>query len=317
YFQPSPGYSGTIADAVTFHAWDQTSGSNGTVTSIAGTGGSTAFSIATDTAGITINAPVTVPIVDLNNGTSGFDNVVHHDTDSRSTILIAEHATITDADSTNLQSMTITLTNPLDNSSGSGGVNIKETLFLTDAAAAIAAHDGLIVNVSAPNPIVLTITGPASVADYQAILAGVLYQNDKTGHQDTTDRTITVVVNDGTQDSAIHTTTVTNSNIITGTAGPDTLNSTSGNDYLTGGTGADNFSFGTVIGHDTIADFTPGTDSITFNHATFANVAAVLAATHDDGHGNTTITVNTGNSITLHDVTLAQLTTHQSDFHFV
>ena len=29
-FQPNPDYNGTLANAITFRAWDQTSGSNGT-----------------------------------------------------------------------------------------------------------------------------------------------------------------------------------------------------------------------------------------------------------------------------------------------
>ena len=63
------------------------------------------------------------------------------------------------------------------------------------------------------------------------------------------------------------------------------------------------------------ADFTHGTDSVTFASGMFSNNAAnVLAATHDDGHGNTVITVDANNSITLHHVVQAQLSA--SDFHF-
>jgi Ca2+-binding RTX toxin-like protein len=212
------------------------------------------------------------------------------------------------------------LTNPEDNSSGSGGINVKETLTLTQAAAALAAQDGLTVNWSTPtnlaDPITLTITGSASRADYQTILAGVQYVDTKTGHQDTTDRIITVVVNDGTQNSSVQTTTITNSNVINGTNAADTLVSTSANDYMTGAGGADNFKFGSTVGNDTIADFTPGTDSITFNSTLFHNSAAeALAATHDDGHGNTVITIDSHNSITLLHMTQAQL--NQSDFHFI
>jgi hypothetical protein len=43
--------------------------------------------------------------------------------------------------------------------------------------------------------------------------------------------------------------------------------------------------------------------------------ADVLAATHDDGSGNTVITIDAHNSITLHNVQKAQLSA--SDFHFV
>ena len=64
YVKPTFGYNGAIVTALTFRAWDQTSGTNGSLASTASTGGTTAFSIATDTAGITItntnNAPVAV-----------------------------------------------------------------------------------------------------------------------------------------------------------------------------------------------------------------------------------------------------------------
>ena len=99
------------------------------------------------------------------------------------------------------------------------------------------------------DPITLTITGSASQADYEAILAGVQYVDTKTGHQDATDRTITVVVNDGTQDSSVQTATITTSNVINGTAAADTLTSTSANDYMTGAGGADNFSFSSTVGN--------------------------------------------------------------------
>ena len=64
YFQPNAGYSGTDANAITFEAWDQTSGSNGATGVIASiNGGSTAFSTATDTASITIISNDTTPPV--------------------------------------------------------------------------------------------------------------------------------------------------------------------------------------------------------------------------------------------------------------
>jgi VCBS repeat-containing protein len=268
------------------------------------------------------SAEPAAPVVDLNDDTSGLNNVIHVSADSTSPVLIAPDPEITDTDSTNLQSMTVTLTNPQDNSSspGSNGVNVKETLTLTDQAATLAAGDGLTVTVSTPqnmsDPITLTITGSASVADYQAILEGVRYTDTKSGHHDGTDRVITVVVNDGTQNSSVQTTTITNSHVINGTDAANTLISTSANDYMTGAGGADNFKFSPHLGNDTVADFTPGTDAITFASGMFGNHPAdVLAATHDDGSGNTVITIDAHNSITLHNVQKAQLSA--SDFHFV
>ena len=52
YFQPNANYNGTLANAITFRAWDQTSGSNGTLADTSTNGGTTAFSTATDTASL-------------------------------------------------------------------------------------------------------------------------------------------------------------------------------------------------------------------------------------------------------------------------
>nr|WP_161501651.1 DUF4347 domain-containing protein [Rhodopirellula sp. SM50] len=59
YFQPDPDYNGQIASAVTFRAWDQTSGVNGTLADASVNGTTTAFSIASDTASLLVNdAPI-------------------------------------------------------------------------------------------------------------------------------------------------------------------------------------------------------------------------------------------------------------------
>jgi serralysin len=61
----------------------------------------------------------------------------------------------------------------------------------------------------------------------------------------------------------------------------------------------------------------PATDTLQFSKTLFANVTALLAATHDDGAGNAVITDAAHDIITLQHVTTAQLIAHQSDFHFV
>ncbi|MBT2334163.1 VCBS domain-containing protein [Variovorax paradoxus] len=58
YFQASSTFSGTVSDAITFRAWDQTSGAAGTTVSTVTNGGSSAFSSATDTASITVTVAV-------------------------------------------------------------------------------------------------------------------------------------------------------------------------------------------------------------------------------------------------------------------
>jgi Ca2+-binding RTX toxin-like protein len=54
-FQPQPGFSGTVSNALQFRAWDQTTGVNGTIAAITASGGSTGFSAESETAEITVN----------------------------------------------------------------------------------------------------------------------------------------------------------------------------------------------------------------------------------------------------------------------
>ena len=51
YFQPDADYTGPLAAAITFRAWDQTSGSNGSLANTTTNGGTTAFSASTASKG--------------------------------------------------------------------------------------------------------------------------------------------------------------------------------------------------------------------------------------------------------------------------
>ncbi|SHL52954.1 Tryptophan-rich Synechocystis species C-terminal domain-containing protein [Bradyrhizobium lablabi] len=79
--------------------------------------------------------------------------------------------------------------------------------------------------------------------------------------------------------------------------------------------GQDSFVFAPNFGHVTIANFDPATDTIQISQSIFANMTALLAAIHDDGHGNAVITDAAHDAIMIQHVTAAQLLAHQSDFH--
>jgi hypothetical protein len=96
-----------------------------------------------------------------------------------------------------------------------------------------------------------------------------------------------------------------------------TITASSVNQTLTGMGSNDSFVFTPGFGHDTITNFQPTTDVIQIDHSVFANVQALLAATQDDGHGNVVITADLHDSITLHNVTVAQLHAHQGDLHII
>jgi hypothetical protein len=72
------------------------------------------------------------------------------------------------------------------------------------------------------------------------------------------------------------------------------------------------------VGRETVNSFDASSDSLDFNHSQFrmfANDQAILNAAHDDGRGNTVITIDSNDSITLTGVHKNQLTVH--DFHLV
>lgn len=101
---------------------------------------------------------------------------------------------------------------------------------------------------------------------------------------------------------------------IQGRGGNDILDGGAGFDRLNGGSGADTFVFANDWGSDVIQDFsvTSG-DVMLIDTSVFANFAAVMANTADNGLGHAVIT-NGSVSITLTGVSKAQLTA--GDFSF-
>ena len=68
YFQSNQDYSGTVQDAITFRAWDQTQGSAGTLLDASTNGGTTAFSSDSETADITVTAVNDAPVITSDGG---------------------------------------------------------------------------------------------------------------------------------------------------------------------------------------------------------------------------------------------------------
>jgi len=66
YLSPAANLNGTTSNAVTFRAWDRTSGQNGGFADTSTNGGTTAFSTAVDTASLTITAVNDAPTITLN-----------------------------------------------------------------------------------------------------------------------------------------------------------------------------------------------------------------------------------------------------------
>src|SRR5262245_5569305 len=68
YFQPNANYNGSLPSAITFRAWDRTSGTNGGLGDTSASGGTTAYSSTTDVAALTVNAVNDEQVVATNAG---------------------------------------------------------------------------------------------------------------------------------------------------------------------------------------------------------------------------------------------------------
>ncbi|NJR38142.1 MAG: hypothetical protein HC781_03930 [Leptolyngbyaceae cyanobacterium CSU_1_4] len=101
---------------------------------------------------------------------------------------------VTDVDDFNMESATLILTTRPNGS---------------DESLAISGSLPSGINATAYDPLtgILKLTGSASIANYQAAIASITYQNT-TVVKNTSNRTVTVMVNDGEKESTIATTTI-------------------------------------------------------------------------------------------------------------
>ncbi len=150
-----------------------------------------------DTVDITVNPVDDAPTLDLDaddsSGAAGA-NFARTFTENGGSRLVADaDAALADADSANLASLIVTLTNPLDGAAESLSANTTGTLI----TASYNAGTG-----------VLTLNGADTVANYQTVLRTVRYDNTSEAPT-ATPRVITFVASDGASASNVGTATVT------------------------------------------------------------------------------------------------------------
>jgi VCBS repeat-containing protein len=148
------------------------------------------------------------------------------------------------------------------------------------------------------------------------------------GHGGTDTSTLSIIVtNPGVDYLAGANTTLNGGNgkqVLDGSAGHDVL--IGGNspdilvggvmDTLTGGNGPDTFLFRPHFGANTITDFDFHNDAIQLDKSIFSSVADLLSHTTDTANG-AVINDTHGDTITLTNVTFAQLQAHSGDFYIV
>ena len=168
----------TTARSISFVANDGTSNSNvGTTT-------------------VTMVAQDDVPVLDLdadNSAAAGADFASTFSEGGGAVTVADADATLSDVDSANFTSLTVTITNLLDGAAESLSANTAGT----SITASYNSGTG-----------VLTLSGSDTVANYQQVLRTVSY-NNSSQNPTTTARSISFVANDGTSNSNVGTTTVT------------------------------------------------------------------------------------------------------------
>jgi VCBS repeat-containing protein len=236
YFQPAANYDGDAA--ITFRAWDQTSGTNGGTADTTSNGGTTAFSSATDSAIFDVTPVNDAPVINVD-GVAMF-------TTGGPAVLVDNSITITDVDNTTLTSATIAI--------GAGTFRSGDSLNFTDQLGITGLYNALTG--------ILTLTGPVSLANFDAAIETITFSTTST---DATTRTISYTVNDGSANSAADTATVSvvlgvdpndfnndnqavnakadsgdgNANTLHGTVNADNIDGNGGNDTIYGGAGND------------------------------------------------------------------------------
>ncbi len=174
YFQPTANYSGTITNAITFRAWDRTSGTNGSTASTSANGESNAYSTATDSASLTINAFNDQAAFTALNGTPAF-------IEGGSAVVLDANVTIFDAELSalnNFSGATLTLVR-------NGGADVQDVYSATGTLSALTQGGNLIVGGTTIGTVtnnslgtlVLTFNANATNALVNSVMQQIAYGN--------------------------------------------------------------------------------------------------------------------------------------------
>ena len=141
---------------------------------------------------VAVSALHAAPVIDLNGDDAGVDSVAAFVEDGGPVNLVTEVLTVSDADNTELAEATVTITNLAD-----GDAELLEVD--VDGTGVAQQYDS--------NQGVLTLTGPASLATFEAILETLAYDNNSQ-NPDSSERIIEVRIDDETAASGTATISV-------------------------------------------------------------------------------------------------------------
>ncbi len=217
YFQPNADYNGSLPTAITFRAWDRTSGANGGAADTSTTGGTTAFSTATDTASLTITPVNDAPTITNLAG----DSLAYNEGDGAVVIEQGANAVVADVDSADFNSGTLTV------SFTAGSDSAEDVLAIRNQGAgagqigvsgANVTYQGVTIGTftggSSGANLVITFNASATPTAVTALVQNITYQDTDTNAPTTGARTVRFVLTDGDGGtSANYDTTVTVSGV--------------------------------------------------------------------------------------------------------
>ncbi|MDP1886303.1 MAG: tandem-95 repeat protein [Polaromonas sp.] len=239
YFQPAPGFSGTVADGLTIRAWDTTSGEAATKVDTSSNGGTTAFSSATDTVSISaidINDAPTLTATALSpTFTEGVGAI-----QSAAVAVFSSAAASTIEAGQSITGLTFQITGLVDGASESIVVDGRTiTLGANSSGTTVTNSLGYTVTVTGGVATVVLTGGTLSTAAVQALVNGITYQNTNVNNPGDGDRTFTLTqIKDsgGTASGGVDTSTLSISSTVTVVSVND-IAPTLDLDGSTGGTG--------------------------------------------------------------------------------
>ena len=247
-------------------------------------------------------------------------------------IAIGNGVIVTDTDDTELESATVSIT--------AGFVSTEDLMSFVDTASIVGSYDS--------DAGILSLSGTATVEEYQTALASITYNNTNSNDPDLNSRIISWSVNDGDDSSTVVSSTLTlesaalntilggsandvingtlGNDYIDGGAGHDTLTGSGGNDTIVGGTGNDTlrggegddtFVFQLASGQDSVNDFDTGQDVIDISGWSISdtsNDGIINDLSLTENNNGVVIEFDGNNTVTLVGVSIVDLV--ESNFIF-
>ncbi len=194
------GQNATTGD-ITFRAWDQsgaTLGLQGTKIDTSTNGGTAAFSSATEVASITVTAVNDIPVI------AGLDGDVRAYTEGSAAVLIGSTTGITDVDSTdfNTGTLTVSFTSGSDSTEDVLGIRNEGTgVGQIGVSGSNVTFGGTVIGTwtggSSGSNLVITFNANANATNTAALVNNLTYLNTDNDNPITTTRNIRVVLTDG------------------------------------------------------------------------------------------------------------------------